>query len=241
MARPSLKQQRIENLKKFCANGAIIRISDAAQRLGITEITVRRDLRDKDIGLICLGGYVMPAVPGSDGYSLAVAAERERPAKIRAAEAAAKTVRPGDTIFIDCGTTTPHLAARLPHGMPVTVITNALNCAEILSRNPACNLILLGGNYYPVTGSFVSEAALEHLGQIRISKGFFSAAGVQADAVSCHHFHEVAIKRVALEQTDTAYLLADESKWGHRAPATFARPENFADWFGRAKQAPWAG
>ena len=35
MARPSLKQQRIEDLRKFCADGAIIRISDAAQILAM--------------------------------------------------------------------------------------------------------------------------------------------------------------------------------------------------------------
>lgn len=233
MARPSLKQQRIENLRKFCSDGAIIRISDAALRLGITEVTIRRDLRDRQTGLICLGGYVMPAVQGSDGYSLAQAASREEPAKIKAAEAAVRMLAPGDTIFIDCGTTTPHLASRLPHGMRLTVVTNALNCTEILSLNPDCNLILLGGSYYPMTGSFVSEAALEQLRQIRISKAFFSAAGVQPDAVSSHHLHEVAIKRAALLQADHAYLVADSSKWNHRAPATFAKLEDFTHWFGR--------
>ncbi|MTH36188.1 DeoR family transcriptional regulator [Paracoccus limosus] len=234
MARPSGKAQRIAALAELCRSGAIVHIADAARHTGASQITIRRDLDEGAEGLVCLGGYVMLALEGAEGYSLSAAQDREAEAKRAAAAEAAALIEPGDTVFIDCGTTTPHLAARIPQEAHVTVVTQALNIADAVARLAGVNLILLAGIYHRETGSFSSDEAVALLQRINLTKGFFSAAGVhETEGVTCFHFHEVEVKRAALARSRQRYLLCDPSKLGKLRPATYARLDAFDRWIGR--------
>ncbi|RWR06198.1 DeoR/GlpR family DNA-binding transcription regulator [Paenirhodobacter populi] len=233
MARPSGKANRIAALDQLCRAGTILHIADAARRIGASEITIRRDLGEGAGGLVCLGGYVMRAQEGAEGYSLTAAETREAAAKQIVAAEAAALIEPGDTIFLDCGTTTPCLAARVPQNAHVTVVTQALNIAEAVARLQGVNLILLAGLYHRETASFSSDEAVAMLGRINITKGFFSAAGVhETEGVTCFHFHEVPVKRAALARSQQRYLVCDRSKWGKLRPATYARLDAFDRWIG---------
>ena len=233
MARPSGKTQRMAALAALCQEGAILRISEAARRIGSSEITLRRDLSETETGLACLGGYVMRATEGREGYSLSAAGSREADAKKQAAAQAAERIEAGDTVFIDCGTTTPYLAALLPLDQRITVVTHALNIAEAIAPLPGINLILLGGLYHRETSSFSSIETVSTLSHINITKGFFSAAGVhESEGVTCFNFHEIKVKRAALERSLSCYLVCDASKWGQVRPATYARLDSFEAWFG---------
>ena len=81
MARPSGKAQRIAALAELCRSGAIVHIADAARHTGASQITIRRDLDEGAEGLVCLGGYVMLALEGAEGYSLSAAQDREAEAR----------------------------------------------------------------------------------------------------------------------------------------------------------------
>ena len=126
-------------------------------------MTVRRDVTESGGRFACLGGHVIGAqndVAGSD-YSLEAETDHHAAAKIAACAKAAKLIEEDDTIFIDCGTTTPQLAALIPHGMRLTAVCYSLNVADILSRRANTRLILLGGVFHPAAASFSGEAALE--------------------------------------------------------------------------------
>ncbi|MDP1340779.1 DNA-binding transcriptional repressor DeoR, partial [Klebsiella variicola] len=58
---------------------------------------------------------------------------------------AASLVRPGDTIFIDCGTTTPFSVDALPDDLEFTALCNSLNVLLKLQQKPLCTVILCGG------------------------------------------------------------------------------------------------
>ncbi len=234
MARPSGRTARIKALRKLCDSGAIVHIADAAKQLETSEITIRRDLSDSDSGILCLGGYLMFASDNGERYSLSHAQGTNTQAKTEAALQAARLIGPEDTIFIDCGSTLPHLAARVPQNANVTVVTQALNIAEIIARLEGVNLVLLAGIYHAESGSFSSETALKMLQEINITKGFFSAAGVhEKEGVTCFHFHEVAVKRAAIARSQRRFLVADPTKWGKLRPATFAQLSEFDDWIGK--------
>ncbi len=238
VARPSGRAERIAALGELCRAGSIVHIGEAARQIGASEITIRRDLSVGAGGLVCLGGYVMRASEGAEGYSLTAAEASEAGAKEALAVRAAALIEPGDTVFLDCGTTTPHLAARVPQNARVTVVTQALNIAETVARLTGVNLILLAGIYHPETASFSSEEAVAMLGRINITKGFFSAAGVhETEGVTCFHFHEVPVKRAALARSRQPFLVCDGSKWGRLRPATYARLEEFEGWIGAPDRA----
>ncbi len=233
MARPSGREQRIAALAELCGEGAIIHITEAARQLGTSEITIRRDLASGNERLACLGGYVMRASEGAHGYSVSVAQSEEAEAKMALAMRAATLIEPGDTLFIDCGTTTPHLAARLPQDQNITVVTQSLNVAEAVTRLSGVTLVLLAGLYHHKTGSFTSPEAVTMLERINITKGFFSAAGVhESQGVTCFNFYEVDVKRAALARCERRYLLCAGSKLGKLRPATYAQIGAFDLWIG---------
>ena len=234
MARTSGRAARIKAMRKLCASGAIFHISEAARKLGTSEVTIRRDLADRANGVVCLGGYLMLAQENGEHYSLSRAQGTNTQAKIEVARKAGELIKREDTIFIDCGSTLPHLAACIRSNAGITVVTQALNVAEAVARMEGVNLLLLAGTYHPSSGSFSSETALQMLKKVNITKGFFSAAGIhEKEGVTCFHFHEVAVKRAAMARSQQRFLVADASKWGKLRPATFAQLDEFDLWIGK--------
>jgi DeoR family deoxyribose operon repressor len=223
------REDRLARLRGAVADGSMLRLRKAARLLGVSEMTVRRDLAAGASQLACLGGYVFRAeTPGTaPRYALDAENASHILPKQEAARRAAALIEPGDTIFVDCGTTTPHLAAALPAGH-LTVICYALNIAEIVCRRADTQLVLLGGLYHPSSATFYGEEALAQLRRLGIAKAFISAGGIDFErGVSCSHFHEVPIKQAAMSHARHSYLVADSSKFGQLRPAAFARLDAF--------------
>jgi hypothetical protein len=158
-------------------------------------MTVRRDIAAAPSGLACLGGYVMrnEAPGGVPRYALDAEQVANIQMKQDVARRAAALVKRGDTLFIDCGTTTPHLAEALPPG-ELTVVCYSLNIASIVCTRVNTQVLLLGGLYYPASATFFGEATVAQLERIAITKAFISAGGVDPNrgrplAVSADWLH----------------------------------------------------
>jgi DeoR family deoxyribose operon repressor len=225
MSRISLRDERLERLAAMVAKQSVLKLRAVANDLGVSEMTIRRDVIESGGRFACLGGHVVGAqndVAGSD-YVLEEENDHHAAAKIAACAKAAKLIEEDDTIFIDCGTTTPRLASLIPHDLRLTAICYSLNVADILSRRPNTRLILLGGLFHPAAASFSGEAALEQLQRISINKAFISAGGVhETRGVTCSHFHEVPVKQAAISRAVEAHLVVDASKFGKVRAAHFA-------------------
>jgi DeoR family deoxyribose operon repressor len=192
-------------------------------------MTVRRDVMDSGGRFACLGGHVIGAQNDATGdYILEQEIDHHAAAKTAACAKAVKFIEEDDTIFIDCGTTTPRLAALIPPEMRLTAVCYSLNVADILSRRQNTRLILLGGLFHPAAASFSSEAALEQLKRISINKAFISAGGVhETRGVTCSHFHEVPVKQAAIARAVESHLVVDASKFGKVRAAHFADTDAF--------------
>ncbi|WP_051914419.1 DeoR/GlpR family DNA-binding transcription regulator [Nitratireductor basaltis] len=237
MARPSGRELRIKALKKLCEGGAILHITEAAQQLETSEITIRRDLGDGESGILCLGGYIMLAEEKGERYSLTHAQSTNIAAKRRIAAEAAKLIEPEDTVFIDAGSTLHHLAPLVPQNANITVVTQAMNIAESIVRLEGVTLMMVSGIYHPESGSFSSDTALQMLQEVNITKGFFSAAGIhESEGVTCFHFHEIAVKKAAIVRSQRRFLVSDPTKWGKLRPATFGHLQDFELWIGRDQE-----
>ncbi|WP_372395748.1 DeoR/GlpR family DNA-binding transcription regulator [Azospirillum sp. HJ39] len=224
------RADRLNRLQTALETGGYLRLKDAAQLLGVSEMTVRRDVASCHGRFTYLGGYIAGGLeaPGGMGYIL----DRERDAHIEmkraACEAAATLLKPGETVFIDCGTTTPHLASRIPPDSRITVVCYAMNIAEIVCRKPGVRVVMLGGLYHASSASFSSPESLEMLRGIGINTAFISAGGVhEALGVSCSNFHEVEIKQAAIANALTKALVIDSSKFDQVKPAFFAKLDGF--------------
>lgn len=224
------RQTRLDGLSGLIGQRGAVRLTEAARLLGVSSMTIRRDLAENNEPLELLGGYVIArnAAPGASRYSLDGESASHALAKRLAAERAAALIEAGDTIFVDCGTTMPHLLASLPPGLEITVVCYALNIATAASQLAAARLFLLGGIFHPSSATFSSDEALRSLQRLGINKAFLSAGGLhETRGASCSNFNEVPVKRAALEQAERSFLVVDSSKLGRVKPAHFAPSDAF--------------
>ncbi|MDT8878818.1 DeoR/GlpR family DNA-binding transcription regulator [Halomonas saccharevitans] len=217
--------RRLARLSEALAHGGSLRLSEAAVLCGVSAMTIRRDLAAAESGLQLMGGHLVRSDDPryAPVYDLDAQQDRHAAAKRRLCRRALERIAPGDTLFIDCGTTLMPLAAGLPHDQSLTVVTYALNVAEAVSLLPGVRLILLGGLYHGSSRSFADDEVDAAIRRLGINQAFLSAAGVhERQGLSCFHFHEVAPKQAAIATAARRLLVVDESKLGVIRPMRFA-------------------
>ncbi len=227
------KTSRIESLGEALNARGVLHLREAADLLGVSEMTVRRDIATHGGRFAYLGGHIVNAADlgtggGAGPYVFAHEADSHAKAKREACAHALKLLSPGETIFIDCGTTLVHLAALIPRDMSLTVVCYSLNVADPLRAKPNVRLVLLGGVYQPDSDSFSGDDSLDSLSRIGLDAAFVSAGGLHAErGASCSHFHEVAYKKRAMAAASRRYLVADTSKENRIRPFFFAALDEF--------------
>lgn len=216
MARPDDRQARTDALLTMTGLGGSIRLRDAAARLGVAEMTLRRDAARPGSPLRCLGGWLVPSGVAPE-YDLRAETRRNIEAKRKAARHALDLIAPGKRIFLDCGTTTPHLAQMLPDG--VRVVTHSLPVARLLAARDGVALELLGGPYHSESASF---HAVPPPGMGRLDLAVLSAGGLGGGRLSCSYAHEPPVKRAAIAAGTRRVVLADSAKLAQRRTVDFA-------------------
>ncbi|MGU7773336.1 DeoR/GlpR family DNA-binding transcription regulator [Burkholderia sp. MR1-5-21] len=224
------KSERLRTLADALAQRNVMHLRDAAALLGVSEMTVRRDIAASPDQFTYLRGYIVSAtdVQNSAGYSLELEKDHFAQAKAEASAIAARLIVENETIFIDCGSTLTTLARLIPADLHVTVVCYSLNVAEILRRKPNVRMILLGGVYVPSSDSFSGDESLDMLRRMGINKAFVSAGGVDdTRGVTCWNFHEVAIKQAAMDSAVERHLVVDSSKFGVVKAVRFSQLGDF--------------
>jgi DeoR family transcriptional regulator, fructose operon transcriptional repressor len=212
---PSERQQRIRLL---AVQQGVLRIPELAETLGVSEMTIRRDLEMlEDSGHLerTFGGAIVSEQTSFESnYSVRLhtrAAEKQALARY-----AASLIQDGDTVAIDASTTCLALAKELAKRR-LTVITNGLDAAVEL-RHSQCKVILIGGYLRQVAGSFAGPLALKALEGLRVDHVFFSGKGVLLeDGYLDSDLDEVEVKRVMIASAVHTTALMDSSKFGVHA------------------------
>src|SRR5690606_32236660 len=151
-----------------------LKISDLKERHQVTEMTIRRDLEKlEELGDVrrTFGGAVWI---GKD-VALQIRSEVLLEEKIRIGKLAASFVQPGESIFIDSGSTTLQLARNIKHIPNLTVVTNALNIASELQQADT-SVIIIGGILREATSSMVGLIATDTLSKIVFDRAFIGAS-----------------------------------------------------------------
>jgi DeoR family deoxyribose operon repressor len=221
---------RLQKLRRAIDENGTLHLKAAAQLLNVSEMTIRRDLASSDASLACLGGHVVDAAfPTAVKYTFEQELDQHTQHKLLACRRAIESIRDGDTLFIDCGTTMQSLAECVPSELSLSVICYSMNVAAIITKRPNTQVMLIGGLYHASSQSFFSEEALKYLHKLGINKAFISAGGVHpARGASCSNFHEIAIKQAAIANAMESILVVDESKLARLKPAFFSDLDAFS-------------
>jgi DeoR/GlpR family transcriptional regulator of sugar metabolism len=218
-----LAAQRRQQVLRAVRSGTT-QVAELAAAFGVSEMTVRRDLRDleREGKLMRVHGGAMSVLAEPSFAEIEV----ERSAvKDAIGAAAAALVDDGQTIVLDIGTTTLALARHL-RGRTLTVITSNLAAYEELLAEASVELVLLGGvvrrNYRSLVGVLAEDA----LRQLRADVAFLGASGIDAQlGILDTTMVEVPIKRAMMDAAERCVLLADSAKFGMRGVVRVCGPE----------------
>lgn len=215
--RYSVAPARRAELERLLATEGYLSSADAAQRMGVSEMTIRRDLQ-----LLELDGRAR-RVPGGATPGGGLPFERrdavDAPYKRLVAEAAIHEIAGARTVALDAGTT---VAAMTPLLQAETVVTHSLPVITALASRRPSALVTAGGHYQPDTRSFAGPLAEATLRNLRTDVAVLSATAVTADALWGTNALDAAIKRILAAQAERVILAADGAKLGARAPLRIA-------------------
>ncbi|WP_026618599.1 DeoR/GlpR family transcriptional regulator of sugar metabolism [Ensifer sp. WSM1721] len=189
-----------------------------ADELGLSEDTIRRDLREMAAeGLLKrVHGGALPLTPPLPDFAArqAIAGNIKR----RLGRRAAELVKPGQVVFLDGGTTNAEIARALPYDLRVTIVTHSPTIAAELERHDA-EVVLIGGRLYKHSMVTTGAAALSAIEQIRADIFFLGVTGIHpAHGLSTGDYEEAAIKRAIARHTAETYVLATPEKFGAASP-----------------------
>lgn len=212
----SARQQRILDALREREQ---VRVTSMATELGVSEMTVRRDLNvlaARGALVKVHGGATLDAAPTSSEpgftHKLALRASEKR----AIAQAAVEWVKPGMSIALNSGTTTYALAAQCAGINDLTVITNSPRIAEVFyaASTPGQNIILTGG-IRTVSDALVGPLALSALSQLHVDLLFLGVHGMTAeDGYTTPNMLEAQTNQAFIRSAARQVVLADHTKWG---------------------------
>ncbi|WP_216217634.1 DeoR/GlpR family DNA-binding transcription regulator [Amycolatopsis aidingensis] len=220
------RQRQAVILEEARRTGAV-RVSDLVGRLGVSDMTVRRDL---DVlasrGLVekVYGGATSVVGKSTDEPGFEAKSVQQRAQKEAIAAVAAGLVRPGTAIGLSAGTTTWTLARALDAIPGLTIVTNSIQVADVLrgSAQPDRTVVLTGGVRTP-SDALVGPVAVNSLRTLHLDLVFLGVHGMaDGPGFTTPNLTESETNRALVEAGRRLVVLADHSKWGTVGISTIA-------------------
>ncbi|HEY2699794.1 MAG TPA: DeoR/GlpR family DNA-binding transcription regulator [Pseudonocardiaceae bacterium] len=220
------RQRQSVILDEVRRTGAV-RVSDLVDRLGVSDMTVRRDL---DVlaarGLVekVYGGATSLAGRSIEEPGFEAKSVRQLPEKEAIAHQAATLVRPGTAIGLSAGTTTWTLARFLADVPDLTVVTNSIRVADVLRQSGRADrtVVLTGGVRTP-SDALVGPVAVQALRTLHLDIVFLGVHGIaDRSGFTTPNLNESETNRAFVEAAGRLVVLADHTKYGVVGISTIA-------------------
>jgi len=243
-----LTQNRRESIAGLAKSARFVRTSELSTRFGVSTVTIRQD-----IDALCSQGLLQKTYGGA--ISQLESSGQDTPfdsrsvqhadAKRRIGAAAARSIKPGQTVVLDSGSTTLEIARRLPENADITVVTCALNIALEAGAKPGVTVIVCGGRLNPRTLSTVDHPGARQLAEIFADRLFLATYGIDLDRGLAERNFEVAqTKRALIASAREVIVVCDSSKFGSAGPVLISAlsvvnhlitddgiPSEYLEWF----------
>ncbi|WP_241648404.1 DeoR/GlpR family DNA-binding transcription regulator [Paenirhodobacter populi] len=218
-ARAMIPAERQSLIVRALTNRGVVSITELAEQLGVSHMTIRRDIRaleEQGRAASVAGGAQLPERIFNEPSHIAKAALFH--AHKRAIGALAATfVRPEMVIYLDAGTTILEIAHCLAGRQDLTIVTNDFVIAAFIAQETSCALWHTGGFVERENQSCVGEAAGEAIRRFNFDIAFLSTSSFGPRGVSTPSETKVAVKRAVAESARQRVLVTDSSKYGRIA------------------------
>jgi DeoR family fructose operon transcriptional repressor len=196
--------------------GGMNDVATLCEHFGMSEATVRRDLRALATDRRIVRTYGGAAAVGSHEPEPSLEERRisSREQKEAIAKAASAYIEDGDTVFLDGGTTTAALARHLSGRTSVQVVTNNLLVVGPLAAS-GVPVTMIGGEVRPSSMSTLGPLAQIALSRLSVDKAFLGADGVVAELGLCEATGDQSyLKECVIRQAAHVFVLVTADKVG---------------------------
>jgi DeoR/GlpR family transcriptional regulator of sugar metabolism len=192
---------------------------DLAAELGLSEASVRRDLRELAAAGLCqrVYGGALPASPAVGSHLKRTELSPE--SKRRVGARAAYLITPGSTVILDGDTTGLAVAEALRPDLEATIITNSPLVAAALLGHPLVRVFILGGVLDKHGAITTGAAAAEAASSISADLYLLVPTGIHEKAgLTSPDPEEAAMRRMLIRRAADTYVLGSLDKIGTAAP-----------------------
>ncbi len=200
-----------------------VKVSELAEELGVTQTTIRKDLRFLEAQGVLQRAHGSAIPPSQQIMDINLSAKKliNFEAKQKIAMKAASLIKADDYILIASGSTITLFAEALKPKGRLNVVSISVNISALLGDIPGITVMQVGGILYGNTLSVLGAEASQTIENIFCSKVFFGVDGIDLDyGITCGTGEEASITQKMIQSSQTSIVLADSSKVGKRG---FAR------------------
>jgi DeoR/GlpR family transcriptional regulator of sugar metabolism len=213
-------EERREDIVSLIHSNGRVKVSELAQRYGISEVSIRKDLEHLE-----MQGQLSRVHGGAIGVGMMYVgmdlAERYRTnsvSKKRLAQEIASLIDDNDTIIMNSGTTLSYVIRALAGKRNITIVTNSVQNASEASLTSSFGVIMLGGEFESKYQFTYGESAERQLENYHASKCILSVDGISADSgLTLFYSTEVSLVKRMIESSTEVIVAIDSTKIGRRA------------------------
>lgn len=213
--KPEERQRRIVVM---VGQEGLLSVEGLAARFGVSPETIRRDLAhlaERGAILKVHGGARVARMHGEGSFDDRMT--EDAAAKAIIAQKLAAMIDPGETLFIDTGTTTLACAEALRAVPRLTVVTNSARIARTLARGDA-RVLLLGGRYGFDNDQTVGAETLRQIAEFRADCAILTPAAVDAEAgIMDSDLDETHVARAMVKHARRTIVVAASTKFSRQA------------------------
>jgi len=207
---------RHEKIAVIVRQKRVVKVSELCRDLGASPATIRRDLVEMEklgqLGRVHGGAVNMDSrmeEPVFEDKAALAAGEKQKIARV-----ALGFIKQGDSIFLDGGSTVLSLAGLIQNKTGISVVTNSLRVASMLSGEGP-SMIMVGGEFRRLSQTFVGSLTKPFINQIHVDTAFMGTIGLSCtDGMTTTDPREAHTKELVMSNARQVVLLADSSKIG---------------------------
>lgn len=211
-----------EILRALRRAGGSCRIGYLAERLGVSDETVRRNikaLQARSKVRKVHGGVLLSEDLTLTEQPFQARMQRNARAKQQIAAKLADMIADGDSLFLDIGSTTAFAAQALSGHRELHIVTNSLAVASTLATINGNQVFFAGGQLRPHDAGSFGQDAIAFIRRFNVRYAVFSAGAIDGEAgFMLHDIQEADLSREAGARAQTRIVLADSDKFARRAP-----------------------
>ncbi|AYY11706.1 DeoR/GlpR transcriptional regulator [Actinobacteria bacterium YIM 96077] len=211
--------RRRERILEIVRTSGFVSVVELTHELGVSGMTVRRDLRKlEDSGEVrsVYGGVTLPSDGNLSGFDSRAMENAE--AKHAIATMAMRFVQANDTIAIDAGSTTACVAVNLDGNFAGAVVSHSVPVIQLLVDRPGVHVIGLGGDLLQSSRAFVGPMTVDAAGRLQVRTLFLGAAAVDERGFYGVTDIERPTKHALIEIAERVVLVIDHTKFAAFAP-----------------------